>query len=429
MVQEIGTKAPATLFWGDAEIDWMVLSRVCEKLTDYHHLRSTFKIRTSDIKYFFQRFAEPDMESHHANRVNFIYELHRARGLQFTDSRDRVFAWLGHYSLQMSSKELGALQADYDKTVAEVYMETAKRALEGDVGKNDGSALITLAAVQHISLQSHNESPAQKSHGVQDTRRDTLPSWVPDWRTYQSFILSEPISPHRAHGTSSPKLKFIGGGLILQIYGLEIGSIEVCSRPFATKEFHGKAQTGVSESPIGYIWHEICRKDRFNLGDKYINGQESLFACMQTLGNGCVQIAGREKRSYHEIPRSRWLEQEAVYLVNTLGQSDSVAPDVRQLAGEADLHTPEQWSRSASAASKNRAFAKTSKGYYILGPRIMDAGDVVCVLFGGKLPFCLRPWGTRYLLVGECYVHGLMDGEAMEMMGRNELIEKPFDIV
>jgi hypothetical protein len=34
-------------------------------------------------------------------------------------------------------------------------------------------------------------------------------------------------------------------------------------------------------------------------------------------------------------------------------------------------------------------------------------------LVGGKMPFCLRPWGDQFLLVGECYVHGLMTGEAI----------------
>jgi hypothetical protein len=37
--------------------------------------------------------------------------------------------------------------------------------------------------------------------------------------------------------------------------------------------------------------------------------------------------------------------------------------------------------------------------------------------------------GRRYLLVGECYVHGLMKGEAMDMLAQNELYKKGFDIV
>lgn len=40
-------------------------------------------------------------------------------------------------------------------------------------------------------------------------------------------------------------------------------------------------------------------------------------------------------------------------------------------------------------------------------------GDQVCILFGGNTPFVLRPCNEYYQLVGECYIHGMMDGEAM----------------
>lgn len=71
-----------------------------------------------------------------------------------------------------------------------------------------------------------------------------------------------------------------------------------------------------------------------------------------------------------------------------------------------------------------RAFAKTAKGYFVLGPKVMEVGDIVCVLFGGKTPFGLRPWADgQYLLVGEAYVHGLMKGEAeVPRLGEKEEI-------
>jgi len=50
-------------------------------------------------------------------------------------------------------------------------------------------------------------------------------------------------------------------------------------------------------------------------------------------------------------------------------------------------------------------------------------GDMVCLFMGAQVPFLLRPLSTSdgersnqkpiYQLVGECYVHGMMDGEGM----------------
>jgi hypothetical protein len=420
------------MFWGDSEIDWTILHSVCEDLTEYHHLRSKFNIRTSEIKYVFRRFVAPDMESHHANRVNFIYELHRARGLKFTNDRDHVFAWLGHYSKHWTFRDfVEGLNADYEKSVVRVYIDLAKLALQVEAYErnNDGSALVALAAVQHLSLPDHLSSDVK----AETTDEESLPSWVADWRTYQSFILSEPINPHRAHGTSSPKLEFDRNDRLLRISGLEVDIVEICSQPLATKQFHikGSPEENGQISAIERIWRDICGKDQFNLKDQYPHSEYcSTHAYMQTLSNGCVQIAGREKMRYHDIPVERWLEQEALYLTKALGPSKALAPDLRELAKKAEIeHKEEQWSRSTNGASKNRIFAKTKNNFYVLGPKVMKPGDIICVLFGGKLPFCLRPWGNQYLLVGECYAYGLMNGEALEMMDRQELAEKVFEIV
>jgi hypothetical protein len=40
-----------------------------------------------------------------------------------------------------------------------------------------------------------------------------------------------------------------------------------------------------------------------------------------------------------------------------------------------------------------------------------------------------KAYGPADLLLGEYYVHGLMKGEAIDMLGREELQEKIFDIV
>ncbi|EHK21833.1 uncharacterized protein TRIVIDRAFT_222685 [Trichoderma virens Gv29-8] len=118
-----------------------------------------------------------------------------------------------------------------------------------------------------------------------------------------------------------------------------------------------------------------------------------------------------------------------MYLVRALGNSSTVSSEIKAIAAEAERkHEREEWSRSANGASKNRIFARTSSVYYVLGPVVIEKGDVVCVLFGGRLLFCLRSIGNRYLLVGECYTHGLMEGEALGIMARGKLSEKEFEI-
>jgi hypothetical protein len=66
-----------------------------------------------------------------------------------------------------------------------------------------------------------------------------------------------------------------------------------------------------------------------------------------------------------------------------------------------------------------RRFFVTNEGRLGLAPPATKEGDVVCVLMGGSTPYVLRKiGGDRYQFVGECFVFGLMDGEAMGMVER-----------
>jgi len=63
----------------------------------------------------------------------------------------------------------------------------------------------------------------------------------------------------------------------------------------------------------------------------------------------------------------------------------------------------------------------TAKGNLTLAPVNTKVGHLVVVLLGGSTPFVLSevhqdPDSTnkQYRLLGDCYVHGCMDGELIE---------------
>ncbi|KAK1634973.1 heterokaryon incompatibility protein-domain-containing protein [Colletotrichum phormii] len=66
------------------------------------------------------------------------------------------------------------------------------------------------------------------------------------------------------------------------------------------------------------------------------------------------------------------------------------------------------------AAASPRRFSRTTAGRLCLVPREAKVGDSVCLLLGSEVPFVIRP--TRrgmYELIGDVYVSGIMDGEAV----------------
>jgi hypothetical protein len=90
-------------------------------------------------------------------------------------------------------------------------------------------------------------------------------------------------------------------------------------------------------------------------------------------------------------------------------RSQSLPKEAKQSNGKINLSDA-----SVRRAAIKRAFFVTEKGYMGLGPSSMEEGDLVYVLSGGQVPFILRPTisAEGFALVGESYIHGIMDGEA-----------------
>jgi hypothetical protein len=67
-----------------------------------------------------------------------------------------------------------------------------------------------------------------------------------------------------------------------------------------------------------------------------------------------------------------------------------------------------------SRVRRQREVFTKEKKYTGLGPLLMQENDIVCLIYGAKVLFLIRRRAEGgYLLVGECYVHGLMHGEGI----------------
>jgi hypothetical protein len=90
---------------------------------------------------------------------------------------------------------------------------------------------------------------------------------------------------------------------------------------------------------------------------------------------------------------------------------------------------------AAATASERRARFTTNRGLFGIGPEAMKTGDYICVFYGAAVPFIVRlteegveataedivqPTAKTGRLMGECYVHDLMHGEAVEQLNRGE---------
>jgi hypothetical protein len=71
------------------------------------------------------------------------------------------------------------------------------------------------------------------------------------------------------------------------------------------------------------------------------------------------------------------------------------------------------------SALLNRRLCWTKKGYLGLVPRFTRQGDKIIVVPGSSIPFVVRQVGMgSYHFIGECYIDGIMDGQAFNDQGQ-----------
>lgn len=97
-------------------------------------------------------------------------------------------------------------------------------------------------------------------------------------------------------------------------------------------------------------------------------------------------------------------------------------------AGEEEKIGYKFFQATLRAMNKRKVFLTTC-GMMGAGPVVVEAGDIVVVLFGGSVPFVLRPKDDHYQLIGQCFVEGLMEGQRIHDWRRSSLPSKSFHII
>ncbi|KAH6857146.1 heterokaryon incompatibility protein-domain-containing protein [Chaetomium sp. MPI-CAGE-AT-0009] len=229
---------------------------------------------------------------------------------------------------------------------------------------------------------------ADRSMLMQET-----PSWVPDWSTtlstwpLQAFQFATGIScSHRQHNAHAVS------GNLLTVTGIQAAIIHQVAVP-APSNFKERALHLASWEP----------KDAANrlysppLANR--TTQETLFdAFLKTIRANFL--------------RERWPTVAEHSLEDWKQAYQTIASGTEPL--EATLNDASvYWCLKLIGG---RTLATTVEGYIGLVPSAALPGDIIVVLLGCKSPMLLRPLPDdtdSYLIVGECYVHGLEDSQAI----------------
>jgi hypothetical protein len=299
-----------------------------------------------------------------------------------------------------------ALVPDYEKSVEEVYRNlTSYFICQGD------RILDVLSHVQHTD----------------DPERNPFPSWVPDWSKPRSVsimtvegLFSAGVCRRKARwGYDAEVYIYRDEPDFLGLNGFPLDEIEKVSDILRF--------TPSDPLPAEEIWRNLFDLPLFpRPNQRYRNTDEHLdHAFFMTLNlsplggfsTAMYELVNKDDRVKHglDICARHIKENCAAWLDQNTAANLPMYPDLTSY-GRETKGSASSFVRQAAAFCTNRRFFITKTGYLGIGPSVIRAGDHVCVLFGGRLPFVLRSSGEYNLLIGEAYVYDeeLLRGETAE---------------
>ncbi|KAL8336435.1 hypothetical protein RB601_000308 [Gaeumannomyces tritici] len=248
-----------------------------------------------------------------------------------------------------------------------------------------------------------------------------LPSWVPNWNVACCATLAHWDRDDRFAAAKDFPLHLgspIGSNNLL-VEGIQIGMAGKCYGTGwrqAVTALLGGAMGGFFASDGGLrLLARTLTAGRDAYGSLQAADSDD---CLADLAACILDCERQETKSYGEI----------------FEQHPRLEGKLESLAKGGDTS---RFCSALDSISARRQLFMTTNGYFGLGPDLLDEGDAVVVLSGADLPLVLSPTWRRqqdendgegagrqlrptepwrvdhYLLVSECYVEGLMNGEAI----------------
>lgn len=245
--------------------------------------------------------------------------------------------------------------------------------------------------------------------GYANPWRAEYPSWVPDWseRAAQSYNNQSSVisrygkSIYSAARDRRVRARFSDDLQILTLKGICCGSVETIYLPKLGFEDLEDYQS-LPQTKIMKLWEAAALEIPAG-GCPYADRGGSQEAFWRTL------IADADWNGHRAGP-----EEYKCFMEWTDRAGASEASEKKATQLRITKESMDRFMRSVYDSLTGRTLFLTSRGHIGLAPRCAEPGDLICVLFGGAAPFVLRKQGSNYILIGECFCHGLMDGEVIQ---------------
>ncbi|KAK3682834.1 heterokaryon incompatibility protein-domain-containing protein [Podospora appendiculata] len=334
----------------------------------------------------------------------------RPRGAQATDPRDMVFGLLGFATVE----ERRYIQADYGKSVRDSYRDVAH-------------AMVANGFADIVSWAQRGEK-----------RLAGLPSWVPDF----AATVYEPLCSQGQAKPWLPRFRACGGRAVEMVDWalVELDAVGVRGVLLDTVVATGLLLWEPREVRAGTAVDGAVMPSRsasYEAILRFLDDVERLVrrsrAALAPQTDEVMKAVARVACADQLVLGSRLCRAPPADLMRYFNQTrEAVRKCVGEGQGQGAGGVPLDaypYIECMLRWVKKRPFL-TANGYVGLGPGDAREGDVVAVLYGFSAPYVLRRVrgrdAQRYEVVGEAYVDGVMDGQAVSGAGEASV---PFFLV
>jgi hypothetical protein len=399
-VQEVVPASNAVAILGDWEIQWSALGQAALWFQDKGYaLHPASKYQPSKLDDLLPVSAAAgtwEMCIVPGHKFPLLDLLRDFRNRGATQPSDKIFAALGlskevSESVEAHDSPLRApdlMEPDYTKPVKDVYRDIALSLI-----------------IEHgdLLILSHASEPSR-------TQQFYWPSWVPDWRS--SKVTSEFLSSRNANACNADSGEPLAIGIAsdadsIVLQGIQVDVINVYSDKLTSYGFGSKTYQEERDF-VKAAWSLVPKNPAPGTSDR-ATANETLYSFILTLTAGLSNdsMPVRVGSSFYR-DAEHWF---AEHLDNHI--ADTTISHRLKLALLGDVDSG-RFHQAFVRACTDRRFFVTAEGRMGIGADTMKEGDIVTVLFGGKVPYVLRPSGSRYRFIGECYVPALMGGEIVQ---------------
>ncbi|PYH35828.1 HET domain-containing protein [Aspergillus neoniger CBS 115656] len=206
------------------------------------------------------------------------------------------------------------------------------------------------------------------------------------------------------------------------IYALhKFGALTKRGEPLSNENLHKKSFVSMSIKLTKNIRESTTGRD-------YVGGGSLAHAYLRTLIADTFVFGYRTEGMHDPLYLDEFVESQSAPS-DEATEEDDIGYVLDKVFLEAYCLGVSMLHSAIERATSYRRLMISSKGYIGLVPQKTQEGDFVCVLFGCSVPVILRKQGSHYIFIGESYVHGIMDGEAIQMMNEGHLVEEEFTLV